>query len=123
MHDALCTWPFVSYCLNTCAHVSTCVCACVQGGSFGVKEDRLFELASAYARQRSIPRVFLSANCGARIGLAEEVGNTIVTPSFCINLHKNRQRFLGNTAPIASSLRPCDVGFKRGFGQRRVPRM
>ena len=45
-----------------------------QGGSFGVKEDKMFELASMYARQRGIPRIFLSANCGARIGLAEEVG-------------------------------------------------
>ncbi len=44
-----------------------------QGGSFGVREDRMFELASIYARERGIPRIFLSANCGARIGLAEEV--------------------------------------------------
>ncbi len=45
----------------------------MQGGSFGVKEDKMFELASKYARERGLPRIFLSANCGARIGLAEEV--------------------------------------------------
>jgi hypothetical protein len=52
--------------------LSRCVYGC-QGGSFGVREDRMFELASIYARERGIPRIFLSANCGARIGLAEEV--------------------------------------------------
>jgi acetyl-CoA carboxylase / biotin carboxylase 1 len=44
-----------------------------QGGSFGTKEDKLFQLASQYARERGLPRVYLAANCGARIGLADEV--------------------------------------------------
>jgi len=44
-----------------------------RAGSFGTEEDRLFELASAYARNRGIPRIFLAANSGARIGLAEEI--------------------------------------------------
>lgn len=46
-------------------------------GSFGVGEDRLFYELSTYARTRGIPRVFLSANSGARIGLADEVFKTM----------------------------------------------
>ncbi|KAJ1972613.1 acetyl-coenzyme-A carboxylase, partial [Dimargaris cristalligena] len=42
-------------------------------GSFGVEEDRLFYHASQLARQRGLPRIYLSANSGARIGLAEEI--------------------------------------------------
>ena len=33
----------------------------------------LFQKASCYARQRGIPFIYISANSGARIGLAEEV--------------------------------------------------
>ncbi len=44
-----------------------------QAGTFGVREDLLFLLASQYARQHGLPRVYLSANSGARIGLATEV--------------------------------------------------
>ncbi|KAJ2234840.1 acetyl-coenzyme-A carboxylase [Coemansia sp. RSA 485] len=42
-------------------------------GSFGVEEDALFFRATQYAREHGLPRVYLSANSGARIGLAEEV--------------------------------------------------
>lgn len=42
-------------------------------GSFGPTEDQFFYLASEYARQQGLPRIYLSANSGARIGLAEEV--------------------------------------------------
>eukprot|EP01129_Flabellula_baltica_P005744 TRINITY_DN2099_c0_g1_i1.p1 TRINITY_DN2099_c0_g1~~TRINITY_DN2099_c0_g1_i1.p1 ORF type:complete len:2139 (-),score=550.43 TRINITY_DN2099_c0_g1_i1:13-6429(-) len=45
----------------------------VQIGSFGVKEDQLFYEASKYARKRGIPRIYYSANSGARLGLAEEI--------------------------------------------------
>ncbi len=45
----------------------------VQAGSFGPVEDRLFAAASRFARQRGIPRLYISANSGARIGLATEV--------------------------------------------------
>ncbi|OCB90590.1 acetyl CoA carboxylase [Sanghuangporus baumii] len=44
-------------------------------GSFGPQEDQLFYLASQYARKRGLPRIYLSANSGARIGLAEEILN------------------------------------------------
>ncbi|KAJ1675880.1 acetyl-coenzyme-A carboxylase [Spiromyces aspiralis] len=42
-------------------------------GSFGVEEDEFFYHATEYARQHGLPRIYLSANSGARIGLAEEV--------------------------------------------------
>lgn len=42
-------------------------------GSFGPREDRVFGLASEMARRLSIPRIYIAANSGARIGLAEEV--------------------------------------------------
>jgi len=42
-------------------------------GSFGPKEDALFQGASKLARKLKIPRVYIAANSGARIGLATEV--------------------------------------------------
>ncbi|KAJ2583150.1 acetyl-coenzyme-A carboxylase, partial [Coemansia sp. RSA 1836] len=42
-------------------------------GSFGVEEDVLFFRATQYARTHGLPRIYLSANSGARIGLAEEI--------------------------------------------------
>lgn len=42
-------------------------------GSFGPVEDQFFYLVTQYAREHGIPRIYLSANSGARIGLAEEV--------------------------------------------------
>ncbi|KAJ3872450.1 acetyl-CoA carboxylase [Lentinula edodes] len=42
-------------------------------GSFGPMEDQLFYLVTQYARELGLPRIYLSANSGARIGLAEEL--------------------------------------------------
>ncbi|XP_078337630.1 acetyl-CoA carboxylase-like isoform X9 [Crassostrea virginica] len=42
-------------------------------GSFGPTEDLLFKKASEKARKEGLPRIFVSANSGARIGLAEEI--------------------------------------------------
>lgn len=42
-------------------------------GSFGPQEDLLFLRASELARAEGIPRIFVAANSGARIGLAEEI--------------------------------------------------
>ncbi|KAI9011227.1 acetyl-CoA carboxylase [Gaertneriomyces semiglobifer] len=44
-------------------------------GSFGPMEDLVFFKASEYARKQGIPRIYISANSGARIGLADEVIN------------------------------------------------
>jgi acetyl-CoA carboxylase/biotin carboxylase 1 len=44
-----------------------------QIGSFGPKEDNFFHKCSELARKLGIPRVYLSANSGARLGLANEL--------------------------------------------------
>lgn len=42
-------------------------------GSFGPEEDEYFNKCTDLARKLGIPRVYLSANSGARIGIAEEL--------------------------------------------------
>ncbi|GJQ13401.1 hypothetical protein GpartN1_g5192.t1 [Galdieria partita] len=42
-------------------------------GSLSIEEDKLFAAASNLASQEGIPRIYIAANSGARIGLAEEV--------------------------------------------------
>lgn len=42
-------------------------------GSFGPEEDEFFNRATELARKLGIPRIYLSANSGARIGIAEEL--------------------------------------------------
>ena len=44
-----------------------------QMGSFGPQEDKTFLKATQLARSLGIPRIYISANSGARIGLANEV--------------------------------------------------
>ncbi|OCT53252.1 Acetyl-CoA carboxylase [Cladophialophora carrionii] len=44
-----------------------------QIGSFGPLEDKFFNKCTEYARKLGIPRIYLSANSGARIGMAEEL--------------------------------------------------
>ncbi|KAH8832774.1 acetyl CoA carboxylase [Flagelloscypha sp. PMI_526] len=41
-------------------------------GTFGPEEDQFFYLVTQYARELGLPRIYLSANSGARLGLAEE---------------------------------------------------
>ena len=47
-----------------------------KAGSFGTREDVVFKLASEFARKRRIPRLYMAANSGARIGLAEGIKKT-----------------------------------------------
>ncbi|XP_033978244.1 acetyl-CoA carboxylase isoform X1 [Trematomus bernacchii] len=42
-------------------------------GSFGPQEDVLFLKASELSRAEGIPRIYIAANSGARIGLADEI--------------------------------------------------
>ena len=42
-------------------------------GSFGPIEDKFFFKCTEFARKLGIPRIYLSANSGARIGMAEEL--------------------------------------------------
>lgn len=44
-----------------------------QIGSFGPLEDKFFHKCTELARKLGIPRIYLSANSGARIGMAEEL--------------------------------------------------
>jgi len=44
-----------------------------QIGSFGTAEDLLFKKVSQLAREKGLPRIYIAANSGARIGLADEV--------------------------------------------------
>jgi acetyl-CoA carboxylase/biotin carboxylase 1 len=44
-----------------------------KAGSFGTREDVVFKLASEFAREKRIPRLYVAANSGARIGLAEGI--------------------------------------------------
>lgn len=44
-----------------------------KAGSFGTREDVVFKLASEFARKNRVPRLYIAANSGARIGLAEGV--------------------------------------------------
>ncbi len=44
-----------------------------QIGSFGPLEDKFFNKCTELARKLGIPRIYLSANSGARIGMAEEL--------------------------------------------------
>ncbi|KAL2832844.1 acetyl-CoA carboxylase [Aspergillus cavernicola] len=44
-----------------------------QIGSFGPQEDKFFHQCTELARKLGIPRIYLSANSGARIGMAEEL--------------------------------------------------
>lgn len=42
-------------------------------GSFGPAEDKFFHKCTELARAMGVPRIYLSANSGARIGMAEEL--------------------------------------------------
>ena len=42
-------------------------------GAFGPKEDAMFKAATEYALEHHIPVLYLAANSGARVGLADEV--------------------------------------------------
>uniref|UniRef100_A0A7S4GNE6 Acetyl-CoA carboxylase n=1 Tax=Oxyrrhis marina TaxID=2969 RepID=A0A7S4GNE6_OXYMA len=49
----------------------------VKAGSFGTAEDDKFNLASQLARQRGVPRVYIAANSGARLGTVEELKSMV----------------------------------------------
>ncbi|KAL7520214.1 hypothetical protein ACHAWX_004953 [Stephanocyclus meneghinianus] len=44
-----------------------------KAGSFGTREDVVFKMASEFAREKRIPRLYVAANSGARIGLADGI--------------------------------------------------
>lgn len=44
-----------------------------KAGSFSMREHRLYFKAGEYCRKCKIPRIFIAANSGARIGYAEDI--------------------------------------------------
>lgn len=42
-------------------------------GSFGPDEDAIFRAATEYALAERLPLIYLAANSGARVGLANEI--------------------------------------------------
>mmetsp|Transcript_38039 Transcript_38039/g.93045 ORF Transcript_38039/g.93045 Transcript_38039/m.93045 type:complete len:2078 (+) Transcript_38039:68-6301(+) len=49
----------------------------VKAGSFGTAEDEVFNLGSQLARERGVPRVYIAANSGARLGTVEELKSMV----------------------------------------------
>lgn len=43
--------------------------------SFSMREHRLYQKASEYSRANKMPRVYIAANSGARIGFASDIKN------------------------------------------------
>ena len=86
-------------------------------GSFGPQEDQFFYLASQYAREQGLPRIYLSANSGARIGLAEEVlnlfscaWNDLAHPEKGVDyLYLSHENFLKLQEKASTSVRTVDV--------------
>lgn len=90
-----------------------------KAGSFGTREDVVFKLASEFAREKRIPRLYIAANSGARIGLADSVKKTFkvafkdpskpengfdyiyVTPEDYKALNSDKQRILVESATYA----------------------
>ncbi|KAL3102143.1 hypothetical protein niasHS_003552 [Heterodera schachtii] len=48
-----------------------------QMGSFSMREHRLYQKASEYSRKHQMPRIYVAANSGARIGFASDVKNRL----------------------------------------------
>ena len=46
-------------------------------GSFGPKEDAVFRAATEYALEERLPLLYLAANSGARVGLANEIKQSL----------------------------------------------
>ncbi|CAJ2510273.1 Uu.00g061730.m01.CDS01 [Anthostomella pinea] len=59
-------------------------------GSFGPKEDHFFHKCTELARSMGIPRIYLSANSGARLGVADEL-----IPHFKVAWNDPSQQTLG----------------------------
>ena len=49
-------------------------------GSFGTKEDAVFRAATEYALEEKLPVIYLAANAGARVGLAQEIKQCLQVP-------------------------------------------
>lgn len=85
-------------------------------GSFGPQEDLLYLRASELSRSQGIPRIYVAANSGARIGLAEEIRHMFHVAwedatdpykvSFCVHFNSHCK----NIVPYLISSVILDVG-------------
>lgn len=86
-------------------------------GSFGPVEDQFFYLVTKYARAQGLPRIYLSANSGARIGLGEEVMNLFscawndeAHPEKGFEyLYLNRENYLKMQEKAAAAIRTTEI--------------
>ena len=53
-------------------------------GSFSPQEDAVFRSATEHALEARLPIVYLAANSGARVGLAEEVKQRLQVSRICV---------------------------------------
>lgn len=70
-------WNHYAYTLTEAIAVSQMVAVSnditFNSGAFGTREDAVFRAATEYALEEKLPLVYLAANAGARVGLANEV--------------------------------------------------
>ncbi|KAJ7199684.1 acetyl-CoA carboxylase [Mycena pura] len=114
-------------------------------GSFGPVEDQFFCLITQYAWKFGLPRIYLSANSGARIGLAEEAlplfsvaWNVDERPEKGIKyLYLSRENFLELKEKGGNSVRTVEIevdgerrykitdiiGLQDGLGVESLPRL
>lgn len=106
-HALSCTMPMAAFtcpllccqplsCHPTLMHAHTCPHARTHpAGAFGPAEDAMFRAATEWALEERLPLVYLAANSGARVGLANEVKQCL------------RVRAGGATAHPAAPLDAC----------------
>lgn len=58
-------------------------------GAFGTKEDAVFRAATEHALEEKLPLVYLAANAGARVGLAQEVKQCLQVGGRSERIHIN----------------------------------
>lgn len=58
-------------------------------GAFGTKEDAVFRAATEHALEEKLPLVYLAANAGARVGLAQEVKQCLQVGGRSERIHPN----------------------------------
>ena len=51
-------------------------------GAFSPREDAVFRAATEFALEERLPLLYLAANSGARVGLANEVKQSLQVPCF-----------------------------------------
>eukprot|EP00762_Andalucia_godoyi_P000340 ANDGO_03235.mRNA.1 Acetyl-CoA carboxylase len=85
-----------------------------QSGSFSIDEDSLFAAASRYAAENRLPRIYISANSGARIGLADEVKRLFraaFTPTGAVDyLYLTAEDYADLKNSVRAELVSVDVG-------------